>query len=178
MAESRMSAVMLSRGSRWNPLPWEHPYLGVDPGALWDVTAAASATFYDTSGAVITSIDGAVTPTAITFDADPDQVDVIPAGANFEIFYTTTAGPTQIRYGKVVRREATFFQSPAVTTTFQPLQFTDTFPTLGLRSTWEAVAGVTRASTTAHRPCRTGSAPTPGSCGWAGSSPLSAGSPR
>lgn len=144
MAESRLSAVILSRGSTWNPQPWEPPYLTPDMGDPFP-DGTATMTFYDTAGATLATVTGAISPEGITFTADPDVVDLIPAGANFEVVLVSDSGvSSQIRYGKVMRREATFFNSPAVTTTVQALQFTDTFPTLGLRSSWQPVAGVTQ----------------------------------
>lgn len=142
MTENRLTAVLLSRGSTWAPQPWEPPHLTPDVGAPWP-TGTASAVFYDTAGTTLATIDGTVAPTGITFTADPDVTDLIPAGANFEVFLTASGVTKQIRYGKVMRREASFFNSPAVTTTIQALQFTDTFPTLGLRSSWKPVNGVT-----------------------------------
>lgn len=144
MLDSRISAVILSRGSTWSPIPWQAPYLTADPGSPWPDTATAQAVFYDSSGAVLASVDGIVTPTAIEFTAAASTVDVIPAGAGFEIILTTADGAThQIRYGTVVRREVEFRNAPPSAVAGTAVKFTDTFPTLGLRSSWQPVAGLT-----------------------------------
>lgn len=144
MYENRLSVVVLSRGGTWAPRPQDPPYLIADPGLPWPAGATATARFYDTKGAQIGSdIAGTVTTTAISFDSDPAVVDLVPNGANFEVFLTDSGTTYQIRHGRVVRREASFFDSPAVSSTFTALQFTDTFPTLGLRSSWKPMAGTT-----------------------------------
>lgn len=135
---ARVSAVILSRGSTWSPQPWEPPYLLPDAGQAWP-TATAQCVFYDTAGGTLATVDGTVTASGIAFNAAPDVVDLVPNGANFEIFLTVSGDPYQIRYGKVIRREAFFTQTPASVTT--PLDFTDSWPTTGLKSTWVTVIG-------------------------------------
>lgn len=131
---------MLSRGSTWNPYPQSPPYLLAAPGCPWP-DGTASAVFYDTSGVTLATIAGEVNPDAIVFTQTPDVMDAIPAGAKYEIFLTTSSDSHvyQIRYGTVIRREVSFPDSPANTTTFVPLQFADSFPTLGLSSKWVAI---------------------------------------
>lgn len=138
MLDTRLEAIILSRGSVWNPYSASPPYLGAAPGFPWP-TGTASAVFYDTAGVTLATIDGTVAPDEITFLQTPDVMDAIPAGAKYEIFLTTDDGPYQIRYGTVLRREVTFPDSPANTSTFVPLQFADSFPTLGLSSKWVAI---------------------------------------
>jgi hypothetical protein len=138
-----MSVLRLSRGSVWKPSPNEPPYLRAPASDPWPDGAPAWTLFTNTQGATIARVDGEASPTAISFLADPEQVDLVPAGANFEVFIDTDDGPMQVRYGKVVRREASYFNSPDVLGVTQAaLQFTDTFPTLGLKSSWDAVAGI------------------------------------
>lgn len=144
MLDSRISAVILSRGSTWNPLPWQPPYLQSDPASAWPDGAAVQTVFYDTAGGVLATIDGVVEPDKITFNAPPSAVDGIPAGANFEIILTTGGAPYQIRYGKVIRKEPTFLQAPPTSIAAQPLKFVDSWPTLGLRSAWVPVSGATK----------------------------------
>lgn len=142
MFDSRVSAVMLSRGSTWAPRPWDLPYLMPPTGSLWPTGATAQAVFYDNAGGTLATATGTVEPTGITFDEAPAVMDLIPAGANFEIFLTVDSKPYQIRYGKVLRREAQFTQQPESVRT--PLAFADSWPTLGIRSTWiQMVAGMT-----------------------------------
>jgi hypothetical protein len=138
MLDSRVSAVILSRGSTWEPLPQHPPYLLADR-VPWPDGATAQAVFYDTSGTTLATVDGTVSSAMISFSAAPTVVDLIPNAANFEIFLTVDAKPYQIRYGKVLRREAQFTTQPESVTS--PLEFTDSWPTLGIRSTWTRVAG-------------------------------------
>jgi hypothetical protein len=135
--QTKLSAVILSRGSTWNPRPDTLPYLFAFPGQEWP-SGTAVCKFYDSAGAIITEVDGEVEPSEIRFNAEAETMDVVPQGANFEIFIETDDGETyQIRYGKVIRKEAEFFSAPAVTTRNQALRFVDDFPTLGLRHSWE-----------------------------------------
>lgn len=142
---TRMSVIELSSGSVWKPYPSQPPYLTADIGDPWTVDADAWTVFTDTSGGVLNTLYAdSVTADAITFIGDPSDVDSIPAGANFETFIDTDDGPKKIRYGKVIRREAEFHDSPAQQLASVALNYTDTFPTLGLRSNWKAVSGRTR----------------------------------
>lgn len=142
---TRMSVVALSRGSTWNPRPYEPPYLAATTGEPWPADAACYTVFTDTSGGEIATLNASgVTASAISFLATPDEVDVIPAGANFETFIELTGGIQKIRYGKVIRREVEFVDAPATQIASIALNYTDTFPTLGLRSNWKAIAGRTK----------------------------------
>lgn len=140
MFDSRVSAVMLSRGGTWEPRPWDLPYLMPPAGSHWPDGATAQCVFYDNAGGTLAAVTGTVAPTGITFSEAPTVMDLIPAGANFEIFLTVDAKPYQIRYGKVLRREAQFTQQPE--SVRSPLAFADSWPTLGIRSTWINVNGV------------------------------------
>lgn len=145
MTATRMSVVQLSRGSIWNPYPGEPPYLTASVNEPWPEDADSWTVFTDTSGGEIVTIDAdSVTADAINYIATPDMVDQIPAGANFEMFISMDDGPFKIRYGKVIRREVTFPDAPAIQQASVALNFTDTFPTLGLRSNWKAVQGSTK----------------------------------
>lgn len=98
--------------------------------------------FTDTSGGVITTLySDSMTADAIRYLAGPEEVDQIPAGANFETFVEYDEGPRKIRYGKVIRREAEYQDAPATQRASIALNFVDTFPTLGLRTNWKSVAG-------------------------------------
>lgn len=140
--QTLMSVITLSRGSTWEPPPGLPPYLVPEPGSQFQDGASAHVEFTDSSGGLITSIDADhVTPDGIFFIATSDQVDVVPNGANFEIFIDGDNGPQKLRYGIVVRREVEFFDSPAKQEQSIALQFTDAFPTLGLRTDWRKVRG-------------------------------------
>jgi hypothetical protein len=136
--------VFLSKGSVWNPQPGEPPYLMADVGTVWPDGGDAWITFTDTSGGELATIYGDVSPQVISFLAQPEEVDDIPRGANFELFLDTDDGPQKIRYGKTLRREVEFPDAPAIQQASIALNYTDTFPTLGLRSNWKAVKGRTK----------------------------------
>ena len=138
-----MSIVELSSGASWNPQPHHPPYLLASPGQPWP-DGTAWAVFTDSTGGELLTVDLEVTPDAILASADPEEVAPIPAGANFEILLEHAGAVDKIRYGKVVRREARFSNAPATQLTNQALKFVDTFPTLGLRTNWKAVAGRTK----------------------------------
>lgn len=142
---TRMSVVQLSRGSTWNPRPGEPPYLLAPLGEPWPAAAECTTVFRDTSGGEITTLTAtSVTTTEIRFLATPDEVDAIPAGANFETFIEMPDGIEMIRYGKVIRREVEFPDAPATQLASIALNYTDTFPTLGLRSNWKPITGRTK----------------------------------
>lgn len=137
------SAVVLSRGSTFNPQPHEPPYTLPQAGSVWPDGATAQIVFYDNAGAQLAAIDAlSVDPGGITFTpTGPDVMDQVPNGANFELFLTTSDSlPYQIRHGKVVRKEANFLQAPPISTIAE-LQFADSWPVVGLRSTWVKMAG-------------------------------------
>jgi hypothetical protein len=139
-----MSAVVLSRGASWNPRPDKPPYLLAEVGHPWPTDADAYVVFTDSTGGELLTVDCTITPDVIQPFADIDDVAGIPAGTNFEIFLETSASTDKIRYGKVSRHEAPLSNAPATDISNQVLRFTDTFPTLGLRSNWKAVAGRAR----------------------------------
>lgn len=142
---TRMSVVQLSRGSTWNPHPGEPPYLQAAIGDPWPDAADCYTVFTDTSGGEITTIYAdSVTTSSIYYIAEPDEVDIVPAGANFETFIEGENGVVKIRYGKVIRREVEFPDAPATQAASLALNYTDTFPTLGLRSNWKAISGRTK----------------------------------
>lgn len=138
--QSEQAAVLLSKGSIWNPSPWEPPYLMASPGTVWPDNAYVTATFTDTSGAVIVEVDGTVTPQAITFTADPEDMDQVPAGANFVIVLDTNDGPEQIKHGKVIRKEPFYSTAPAGVVK-PPQEFSDSFQRAALGRKWEHVGG-------------------------------------
>lgn len=160
------SALVLSRGSTFNPQPHEPPYTMPAAGSVWPDGATAQIVFYDNAGGILATVNGTVTPGGIAFDPTaPAVVDLIPNGANFELFLTTSDSlPYQIRHGKVVRKEANFLQAPPVAT-IAALQFADSWPVVGIRSTWNIMAGspVVRNNTDIVLPNSLGLASTGGS---------------
>ncbi|MCG7592381.1 hypothetical protein [Mycobacterium sp. PSTR-4-N] len=142
--QSLNSAVVLSRGSTWNPRRSEHPYLLPHTSGLreWPEAAAATIIFTGTNGDVLLTLDGDVYPDRIEFYGDPDVMDPIPAGANFEIYLDTNDGTFQIRHGKVIRREAMYSNALPVSVT-PALSFTDSFQRDVLGRKWKTVWGQT-----------------------------------
>ncbi len=139
--QSEQAAVLLSKGGIWNPSPWEPPYLMADPGSTWPANAyGATATFTDTSGETIVEIDGTVAPEAISFMGDPEDMDQVPAGANFVIVLDTMDGPVPIRHGKVIRKEPFYSTAPAGVVK-PPQQFADSFQRTRLGRKWVHVGG-------------------------------------
>ena len=143
--ESRLSAILLSRGSHWSPNAASPPYLVAEPLNPWPASGAtARCVFYNTAGATLLTISGTVTAAEVSFSATAAQVDTVPAGAKFEIFIDAADGKSyQIRYGEVMRRESQFLNAPAPSNAAAALQYSDSFPTLGLKSSWQQVTGTT-----------------------------------
>lgn len=142
MFSARRVPLTLSRGSTWNPIPWESPYLLADHGCPWPDGATATAIFYNSSGGVLATVDGTVAPDKISFTAPPSVMDPIPAGAPYEIFLTVSGAPYLIRFDKVIRKEAWFSQPPPDLAA-NALSFQDSWPTTGLRSSWIRITGST-----------------------------------
>jgi hypothetical protein len=135
---SEMSAVLLTAGSIWKPTPWEPPYLMADVGSTWPEDSYATAVFTDSSNATIVSIDGDVTSDAVSFLADPSDMDQVPAGANFAIFLDTPDGQVGIRHGKVIRKEPFYTTLPAAVVR-PPMQYADSFQRTALGRKWIGV---------------------------------------
>lgn len=135
MARLREDTVTLSAGSIW---PWQ---ILAEPGDAWPLDAPAYTRFKNTAGAELAVIAASdVTAAAITFLAQPEDVDDIPAGASFETFIDTSDGPFKIRFGTVLRREARATQAQTLTQTVSR-QFSDTFQRTALGWRWEPVSG-------------------------------------
>lgn len=140
LAQPIMFACVLSSGSTWSM-----PSILAPVGDSWptDGSASAYAVFSDTTGAILATVDGAISADTVDFVGVPHTtVDPIPAGANCEIFVTDADGnPYKIRYGRVVRREVTFPNSPTTTPTYQPLTFADSLQRTALGNSWIPVTG-------------------------------------
>jgi hypothetical protein len=136
LSDPRMDTVVLSAGGMWVK------EIKPDVGTQWP-DGTTYTRFLDSAGGLIAQLDGTVTPQAISYEGTPDDTDVIPAGAGFETFLVTDSKPYKIRYGRVIRKEVTFPNSPAVNTQFQALQFADTFQRSALGSKWVPVSGRT-----------------------------------
>lgn len=141
MSLAKPSVVTLSKGSVWAQ---QYTALEYRQGA-WPDFATAYIEFRNTRGALLTTIQAVeVTVQAIRFLAQPEDVAIVPAGAKFEVFVETEDGPVQIRYGTVIRREATFYDAPAAELREEARGFADTFQRTRLGDRWESVWGATR----------------------------------
>lgn len=138
MTQARPDVVALSRDS-----VWAKEYLS-SPNNPWPAGGDAWVKFYSTQGALLAQIDAdSVEPTQIRFIADPEDVNDIPAGANFEVHVDTEHGPVMIRYGRVLRKESRFYFA-AATELSQAMIFTDSFQKRALGNRWERVFGGAR----------------------------------
>lgn len=121
----KYAALVMSRGEQFEPrplTPLQHGY------SSWPADATVYTVFYASDSGEIATIYGDVTPAQITFDSPPEEVDIVPAGAQYETFLIDDEGKTkQIRYGQVIRRQASFFHTPARDTGNRALQFRDDF---------------------------------------------------
>src|ERR1700761_7686762 len=102
---ARLSVCVLSRGAN---SPYEIP---ANMGIPYPLDATCYVQFIDTNGDNVgDSIAGAVFADRCQWLFDPVDVDQVKRGMNFEAFLVLADGTTKykLRYGKVVRREATF----------------------------------------------------------------------
>jgi len=137
LTDPRQAAVVLTSGGTW-----EHE-IRPDPGTEWPAGTTYTK-FLDSGGGVINQLDGTVTAQLISYSHPPTETDDIPAGAGFETFLVTEDDkPYKIRYGKVIRKEVTFPDSPASTTVFHAQLFADTFQRSALGSKWVPISGRT-----------------------------------
>lgn len=78
--------------------------------------------------------------TEMTWTIMPELLQLIPAGANFEVFITYDDLPHKVRYGRVSRREAEFPLSP-LSGTAPPLMYEDTLQRSEVGPHWIQKAG-------------------------------------
>lgn len=64
---------------------------------------------------------------SITFWLEPEVVNAVPAGANFEVFVSVNDYDYKVRYGRVARAEASYPLVPAQNSSNYALQFSDSF---------------------------------------------------
>lgn len=125
-AEPRMGIVTLSRGS-------DSLYQVIaDVNAPYPDDATCAVVFMNTSGDVGATVPGSVvnsgTRSCIQFLIPKATADTIAAGYNFETFLYYSDGTTiKLRYGKVVRREATFQYPPSQASAAPALTYSDIF---------------------------------------------------
>lgn len=102
VTDPRMDTVILTRGGQFTK------QILADPGTTWP-PGTSYMNFYATNGDVITQLSGIVGDQVIEYSNPPADTDMVPAGAAFDIFLDTADGPYKIRYGKVIRKEVTFW---------------------------------------------------------------------
>jgi hypothetical protein len=121
----KYDALVLARGEWFQPPPIRPRVVGADS---WPTDATVETIFYDSLGGVINTIAGVVTADGLIWDVSPDEVDVIPAGANYETFLTTIDDKRhQIKYGQVIRKQASFFGARAAQQSTMVQLFSDNF---------------------------------------------------
>lgn len=139
MTEAKHDVVALSRGS-----VWAKEYIA-NPSNPWPSNGSATIVFRNTQGGLITTLDSdTVTATSIRFLADPEEIEEIPAGANFEVFVETDHGPVMIRYGRVLRKESRYYDAAATEQRTVPQVFVDSFQKAALGHRWEPIFGGAR----------------------------------
>lgn len=127
-----MGTISMSRGSGWTYK------LRGKPGDWWPESGETQVVFYDSTGGVIAEFDGELSPEALSFEFEPDDVAGVPHGSGFELFVTPdeTGIPQLVRYGVVARREVLFPDAPATTITDSALYFGDEFKRTLLGPKW------------------------------------------
>src|SRR5262245_37922025 len=132
---ARTGTVVLSRGSTFDT-NWL-----ATPGKTWP-SGTTSLKFYDSSGLLIAELIGTVTPKQLVYLIPPDQLEPIPAGAQYELFLMTDAEePYMVEHGTVIRREAQFWAPPPTTLEGTSRLFTDDMTNPGISRRWVAVQG-------------------------------------
>lgn len=127
-SEPRMGIVTLSRGS-------DSPYQVIaDVNDPYPSNATCAVIFMNTSGDVAANVVGEIvnsgTQSVVQFLIPKEVADNIAGGYNFETFLYYNDGNNttiKLRYGKVIRREATFLYPPTVSDTVQALTYSDNF---------------------------------------------------
>lgn len=108
--------MVITRGGAW-----KYTYL-LPRGMEFPAGATAYVEVTDRSGAVLTQILGTLGEKLDRFDFIADNLEDIRAGSNWELFVTFDDGNGEhtykTRYGRVVRREASFPLKPVVTDIF------------------------------------------------------------
>lgn len=121
----KYSALVLSRGEQYQPAPIRPREVGT---SSWPTDATVATVFYDSAGGVINTVAGIVAADGLTWDTAPAEVDIVPAGAQYETFLTTVdTKKHQIRYGSVIRKQASFFAARAAQQAAAVLQYSDNF---------------------------------------------------
>ncbi|AOT22885.1 hypothetical protein SEA_ZAKAI_26 [Mycobacterium phage Zakai] len=135
--EAVLSTIPMSRGSGFK---YE---LRGKPGDYWPESGTAYVVFYESTGAVIATLEGTVKPELLLFEAEPTEIEFIPHGAGFELFVTPdeTGVPVMVRYGTVTRREVRFPDAPATDVSDTALLYVDDMQRTILGPRWRKVGG-------------------------------------
>jgi hypothetical protein len=120
--EPRMGVLTLSRGA-------DSPYVvRADLSRTYPDDATCAVLFWDTTGDLANTIPGTNMGSQLQFTFPQATADTIPAGYLFETFiYYSDGTKEKLRYGQVIRREATFLYPPATQQSAQSLQYSDSF---------------------------------------------------
>lgn len=135
--EATFTTVTLSRGSGW---VWR---LRGKPGDYWPDSGTATIIFYESTGAVIATLEGEMTKLLLSFEYEESAVELIPHGAGFELFVTPddTGLPQLVRYGNVTRKEVRFPDAPAVDLSDTAMYYGDKFERGFLGPKWITKGG-------------------------------------
>ncbi len=103
---------------------WRHQWPAVDS---FDFPSETMATVVvtDRAGAEITTLYGEIINGHATWLVQPDELEAVDHGANFEVFIETADGPTKVQFGRVVRREPRYPLNPVNNDLYTSVSFED-----------------------------------------------------
>lgn len=103
--------------------------------------STTSIVFFDSTSAEIAEVAGTVTSKKLTYLVQPDDLDPVPNGAQYELWLTTPDGPYKVEYGHVIRREASFYQPLPTSLEADVRLFTDLLNRDALGRRWVGIQG-------------------------------------
>lgn len=126
-SEPSLGSMVITRGAAW-----KYSYI-LPRGMEFPEDATAYVEVTDRSGAVLLQITGLLGEKLDRFNFVANHLEDIPAGSNWELFVTfsepygdgTAERTYKTRYGRVVRREASFPLKPVVADVFAQAMFED-----------------------------------------------------
>jgi hypothetical protein len=114
-------------------------------GTFLPVGSTVRRVFLDSAGAQLAEVIGEINGRRAEFDVDYAEVEVVPNGAGFYTYVTVDGedGETMLCYGTVFRRELTFPDSPAQSSSTVVKQYEDSFqrPQGQLGGRWKKLVG-------------------------------------
>lgn len=114
--EPSLGSMVITRGGAW-----KYSYI-LPRGMEFPAGATSVVEVTDRSGAILLQVPGVLGPLMDRFDYVAENLETIRAGSNWELFVTFDDGGGErtykTRYGRVVRREASFPLRPVVSDIF------------------------------------------------------------